>query len=213
MLPVEGGNYVSFEWIGGRNYLGERMPRNAIRTRGANFTSADAIVSFIGKDNKKQVVLIEWKYTESYSPVPLMVAKSGTSRVKIYQHLYDHADCPLSKELIPGFESLFYDPFYQFMRQQFLAHEMEKAHELDADIVSVLHIAPRHNYEFRRITSCSLEHLETSSTGVWSVLVKNQRFLSIYTEALFGEYRKTGDFDLAEDFDYLPERYSNLFIE
>jgi hypothetical protein len=213
MLPVESGNYVSFEWIGEKNYLAERVSRNGYRTRGANFTSADAIVSFTRKDNKKQVVLIEWKYTEFYSPVPLMIAKSGTSRVNIYQHLYDQAECPLKIELIPSFESLFYEPFYQFMRQQFLAHEMEKAHELSADIVSILHIAPRHNIEFRRITSDSLKHLESSSTGVWSVLVKDQRFKSVYTESLFGGFHELGDIRLTETIEYLRERYSPLFSE
>lgn len=211
MLPVENGHYVSFEWIGDKNYLGEKISRNGKRTRGANFTSADAIVSFLRSDKKKQAVLIEWKYTESYSPVPLIVAKSGTSRVKIYQHLYDQPDCPINKELIPGFESLFFEPFYQFMRQQFLAHEMEKAHELGADIVSVLHIAPRRNAEFRRITSDSLKHLGTSSTGIWAGLVKDQRFISVYTESLFGDYYRKGELQLKEDIDYLSERYSTLF--
>ena len=39
------------------------------------------------------------------------------------------------------------------MRQQFLSHEMEKAHELGVDIVSLMHIAPKHNHDFTRITS------------------------------------------------------------
>jgi len=211
MLPVENDKFVSFEWIGEKNYLGERMPRNGKRTRGANFTSTDAIVSFLRSDAKKQVVLIEWKYTESYTPVPLVTAKSGTDRVKIYQHLYDKPDCLLRKELIPGFESLFYEPFYQFMRQQFLAHEMEITRELGADIVSVLHIAPAHNIDFQRITSESLKHLGTSSTGVWSALVKDQRFKSVRTEKLFGDYLKLGDAELFESFAYLHARYSMLF--
>jgi hypothetical protein len=46
MLPVEDGRYVSFEWIGARNYLKERISHSGQRTRGANFTSADAIVMF-----------------------------------------------------------------------------------------------------------------------------------------------------------------------
>ncbi len=66
MLPVEDGKFVSFEWIGAKNYLGEKISRNGERTRGANFTSADAIVIFERTDNKRQIVLIEWKYTESY---------------------------------------------------------------------------------------------------------------------------------------------------
>jgi hypothetical protein len=41
------------------------------------------------------------------------------------------------------------------MRQQLLAHEMEKAHELGADIVSLLHFSPAHNKDFMRVTSLS----------------------------------------------------------
>ena len=42
MLPIEDGQYVAFEWIGQQNYLGEKVSRNGKRTRGANYTSADA---------------------------------------------------------------------------------------------------------------------------------------------------------------------------
>ena len=68
MLPIEDGQYVAFEWIGKQNYLGEKISRNGKRTRGANFTSADAAVMFKLNDGQKQIVLIEWKYTESYYP-------------------------------------------------------------------------------------------------------------------------------------------------
>lgn len=59
MLPVENRQYVAFEWIGQENYLGERISRNGRRTRGANFTSADAAVLFERSDKKRQMVLIE----------------------------------------------------------------------------------------------------------------------------------------------------------
>jgi hypothetical protein len=39
------------------------------------------------------------------------------------------------------------------MRQQFLAREMEKAKELGADVVSLLHISPAYNLVFKRVTS------------------------------------------------------------
>ena len=142
MLPVEDGQYVTFEWIGHENYLGEKVPRTGKRTRGANCTSADAAVLFERTDGTRQIVLIEWKYTESYGGAPLKIAKSGTDRTAIYQPLFDREDCPLDKKLVPAFEALFFEPFYQFMRQQFLAHEMEQAKEFGASTVSVLHIAP-----------------------------------------------------------------------
>ncbi len=187
MLPVENGHYVSFEWIGQENYLGERIPLNGQRSRGALFTSADSIVMFERKDKKRQVVLIEWKYTESYNGNFMKYADSGRDRTEIYRHLFDKTDCPINKDILPNFDSLFYEPFYQFMRQQFLANEMEKAREMDADIVSVLHIAPAHNNDFRKVTSPELEKLGESATSIWKKLVKNEgRFLSVSVEKLFG---------------------------
>ena len=54
MLPIEDGQYVAFEWIGEQNYLGEKISRNGKRTRGANFTSADATVLFHHQDVRRQ---------------------------------------------------------------------------------------------------------------------------------------------------------------
>ncbi|MEN6580391.1 MAG: hypothetical protein ABFD05_07140, partial [Anaerolineaceae bacterium] len=110
MIPVEDGFYVSFEWIGQENYLGERASKNGNRTRGANFTSADAIVMFEDQARKRQTVLIEWKYTESYGNNYLGFSKSGTDRRKIYQHLFDDVDCIVNMDLLPSIDALFYEP-------------------------------------------------------------------------------------------------------
>ena len=171
MLPVESGKYVSFEWIGEKNYLKELTHHNIKRTRGANFTSADAIVMFERTDGKRQTVLMEWKFTESYGGTDLKFAKSGKDRRQIYQHLYEADDCPIDKAVSGNYDALFFEPFYQLMRQQFLAHEMEKARENGADIVSLLHIAPGHNQDFKRVTSASLKELGNSPTNIWSRLM------------------------------------------
>jgi len=190
MLPMEvEDQFVSIEWIGEQNYLGEKMPRHGKRIRGALFTSADAAVRFRRADGLIQIVLIEWKYTESYSTVSYKKSKSGTDRTKIYNHLYQRPDFPLDKNLLPGFESLFYEPFYQFFRQQALANEMERARELDADIVSLLHIAPAHNKEFQRVTSPPLRTLGDRVVDVWKTLQRQpDRFASTSVEALFGPF-------------------------
>lgn len=172
MLPVEDRQFVSFKWIGEQNYLCEKITRNWQRTRGANFTTADAIVMFERKDKKWQIVLIEWKYTESYGYGFLKYSKSGTDRTGIYRHLFEHVDCPINKDALLDYEDLFYEPFYQFMCQQFLAYEIEKAHELGADIVSVLHIAPAHDHDFCKVTSPRLVELGDSATHVWEKIVK-----------------------------------------
>jgi hypothetical protein len=209
ILPIDTADqYVAFEWIGAENYLGERVPRGRQRTRGANFTSADAMVMFEREDGKRQIVLIEWKYTESYSSISKKVAASGTDRSLIYAHLYERDDCSLDKTILPHYDALFYEPFYQFMRQQFLAHEMEKAHELGADVVSLLHIAPAHNPEFATVTSPDLRGLGTSVTEVWKRLVKaSDRFASVSTEALFGKFSANIYPNLTTWWDYLSRRY------
>jgi hypothetical protein len=209
MLPVESGQYVSFEWIGQENYLGEKISQIGRRTRGANCTSADSIVMFDRKDKKRQVVLIEWKYTESYGGTFLKYADSGTDRTEIYKHIFERADCPINKDILPSFDSLFYEPFYQFMRQQFLVHEMEKAHELGADIVSLLHIAPAHNGDFRKITSPELEKIGESATSIWKKLVKpERRFISISTEKLFGNLSAEQLPEIKTWLDYIHARYA-----
>jgi hypothetical protein len=208
MLPVESGKFVTFEWIGERNYLGEKVRPGSKRTRGANFTSADAIVAFERADGKKQVVLIEWKYTESYGWNSLTMASSGTDRTAIYRPLFDKADCPIDKSLLPSFESLFFEPFYQLMRQQFLANGMEREREFGADIVSLLHIAPDHNRDFRKVTSPELKPLGDTATGVWAKLVKTPgRFQSASTEGLFGGMLRHPPAEMKPWAEYLTKRY------
>jgi hypothetical protein len=208
MLPIEAGRYVTFEWIGEKNYLGEKIGHNQMRTRGANFTSADAAVRFARRDGTQQIVLIEWKYCEAYFSTPLHVAKSSTRRTDIYQHLFDAPGCPLDKDQLPDYDDLFYEPFYQLMRQQFLAHEMEKARELGADVVSLLHIAPAANRDFRRVTSPGLRELGVSATDVWGKLVASRgRFLSVRTEALFGRFPVRDFPGLKDWWEYISGRY------
>ena len=189
MLKIENGQFVACEWIGEHNYLGEKLPKHGKRPRGALFTSADAAVMFERQDGRRQFVLIEWKYTEAYYPTDLAIAASGTDRREIYRRLYESSDCPLDRARLSdyaSYDALFFEPFYQLMRQQFLAHEMERAKELGADIVSVLHIAPHHNRDFRRVTSAKLKPLGDSAVDVWKALTPPDRFASVSTEDLFG---------------------------
>ena len=209
IMPMEGdGQFVSFEWIGLDNYLGEKIRPNSRRTRGANFTSADAAVMFRRQDGTRQIVLIEWKYTESYSRTWLGISKSGTDRRGIYRHLYDSPDCPLEKTKVPEFGDLFYEPFYQFLRQQLLAHKMEQAKELECDLVTVLHVAPACNRDFHKVTSPGLQPLGDSSIEVWRALVRqSDRFLSVSTEDLFGDFLEDIHPELAGWGQYIRERH------
>lgn len=152
--------------------------------------------------------MIEWKYTESYSSASYKIAGSGTDRTAIYHHLYARQDFPLNKALLPDFGALFYEPFYQLFRQQALANEMEIAHELDADVVSVLHIAPALNTDFLRVTSPELRHLGHSAIEVWKKLViQPSRFSSMATETLFGAFAIDAHPGLRSWWAYITARY------
>ena len=210
MIPLERDHgYVSHEWIGQKNYLGEKIPRHGTRTRGANFTSADAALMFLRKDGSKQFVLIEWKYTETYSTVNLRLSKSGTDRTAIYRHLFDREDFPLRMDKTNDFDALFFEPFYQLMRQQLLANEMEKAKELGADVVSLLHIAAARNDQLNRVTSPGLKHIGDSVTEVWRSLVrKPDRFQTASIENLFGDFEIDEHPEMQPWWDYAASRYS-----
>lgn len=94
------------------------------------------------------------------------------------------------------------------MRQQFLAHEMEKTHELGAEKVSLLHIAPAHNKDFRDVTSPDLRSIDISAISVWKKLVLDpSRFTSVFTEDLFGRLDAQRLPKLREWFKYIFTRY------
>ncbi len=212
MLPVEDEQFVTFEWIGCENYLGEKISRNGKRTRGANYTSTDAAVRFRQIDQRIHTVLIEWKYTEFYGGTCLKFSKPGKDRTKIYRHLYDPDDCPINKTFLPSFDALFYEPFYQFMRQQFLTQEMEKVHENGADLVSLLHIAPAHNTDFHKITSPELEGIGGTAIEVWKKLVKPEgKFASVGTEQLFGTLSGEDLPEIKGWVEYIYARYPWVF--
>ncbi len=181
--------YVAFEWIGKLNYLGElRRGEVALddgRTRGANFTSLDFCLRFRRSDGRIQLVAGEWKYTEYYPKgVNLRLSQSKTDRLdRIYGKHLVKPDCQIAGD-VPH-ESLFFDPFDQLMRQQLLCTAMERCREMEADVVTLLHVAPRANRELmRRITSKELEGVGSDIHSIWDALTLPGRFKGVATEDL-----------------------------
>jgi hypothetical protein len=85
---------------------------------------------------------------------------------------------------------------------------MENAKEMNADIVSLLHIAPDQNKEFLRVTSPQLQPLGSKATDVWAKLIrKPDRFLSISTEMLFGDLLTSPPGGMRDWAEYLNQRY------
>jgi len=206
LLPHGKTPYISFEWIGADDYLGESKRKQMQRTRGANFTSADFIIRFKRNDGKTQVVLGEWKYTEEYGRTDLGIE----ARKKNYKLAFERDGGVFIKPSVQLYNGLFFDPFYQLMRLQLLAQEMEANHEMGADIVSVLHISPNANTKFRtHVTSPYLEknYPDKGVMEIWAGLVQTGKFKSIAVEELLKVINQAAGKQYSSWVDYLNMRY------
>lgn len=198
VLPIEPDRYVAFEYIGG-DYLNESGGK--ARKRGAGCTSADAAVK-LRTVHGETIVLIEWKYTESYG-APIRDAESPKRAARYGAHF---TDGPVRDDLGLKLEDFYYEPFYQLMRQQMLAHCMEGK---EADRVSVLHISPRANRKLHAVTSPALRQFGDDAFAVWPILLRQpDRFASVAIEDLFGRYQPSSADGLADWKAYVSERYS-----
>jgi hypothetical protein len=139
-VPLDDG-FVEYEWIGGGSYLGERGQR----TRGANITSLDALMCG-QRDGERVLVVVEWKYLEAYGHESVAVSTRGTDRVATYAPLLDHPDCPI---VAGAHERLFYEPYYQLMRQTLLAWQMVEHGEFGATDWVHIHVIPELNVALR----------------------------------------------------------------
>ena len=207
-LPLPNGSfpYMAFEWIGVRDYLGETKRKGSERTRGANFTSADFIFHFRTKDEKIQIVLGEWKYTEEYGRLD----KGIEVRKQNYHPAFNRLGGVFEHRGEDLYDALFFDPFYQLMRLQLLTQEMELSREMDADVVSVLHICPEANKEFRgRVTSPRLANIfpNKGTLEIWEELVPHDKFISISVEGLLETILRWTEADNQEWAVYLKIRY------
>ena len=195
MLEVESGPhgeswFVGFEWIGKKDYLNESKA-SLTRTRGANATSADAIVRF-QHANQIETLLIEWKYTETYgAPIPNKSREGGARtsnevRADRYRDLIFAPNGPIKDDLYLKLEDFFWEPFYQLLRQQMLAYQMEKAREDETDRVRVLHVSPAGNRRLHVVTSEILNRFGSDAFAVFAqTLVDPAAFIGRTIEQVF----------------------------
>jgi len=171
-LPLDTG-FVEFEVIGKERLGGERAA-----VRGANCTSVDAMM--LGEmDNGQRILFpIEWKYTESYSPDSKIEGKgkSGETRWDSYEGLLKATDSPIQHEPL---KDLFYEPFYQLMRQVLLANEMIKRREYGATDWVHVHVIPNENTDLiNKITSPGLNG-DTIGEAWKTVLRQPEKYVSM----------------------------------
>ncbi len=143
VLEVEPGRRLTFEYIGPQDYFGEVPGGN--RVRGARCTSVDAAFRHRTMKGLTELVLLEWKYTESYRrrrPDP----EKDVVRWQRYGTAWSDPSGPVTDAL--PFEDVLDEPLYQLVRQQLLAHQLEREHVLGADRVRVVHVSPQDNVAY-----------------------------------------------------------------
>lgn len=169
-------------------------------------------MSFVDSHGDKHLVLIEWKYTESYLASEKIgqgkfdEGSSGETRRSRYEALFDAADGPVRSKIV-SLGDLGFEPFYQFLRQQLLAQALEPEYSS----VRVAHIAPKANRDFALVTPerLRLEHPGLSATQVWPKLLRRPKlFRSVYTEDLFAHLLDKPPVGLERWAEYIGERYS-----
>jgi hypothetical protein len=180
VLEIEPGRFLTFEYIGPTDYFGE-APSGA-RVRGAHCTSVDAAFLHRTTDGVVELVLLEWKYTEPYRARPAEPAKDKV-RWERYGAAWSDPDGPILPTL--PFEQVLQEPLYQLVRQQLLAHALEKDRAHGADRVRVVHVSPADNHAYQQSLQPAHRSLGDSVTEVWSKLLRRpDRFLSL-DSALF----------------------------
>jgi hypothetical protein len=186
--------YVEFEYIGTKQHLQEKSFQ-----RGANCTSVDAVMLGETAQGKRVLFLIEWKYTESYQTE----CKYVRERAKVYDHLIQQADGPFVSDVVA--ESLYYEPFYQMMRQTLLGWMFVRHAELQCDACVHVHVIPQANTELKEtVTSPTLEGKDIHSA--WRAILKDPAAYQAIDPVRLLQATKTIT-DTRSWLNYLQDRY------
>jgi hypothetical protein len=182
VLQIEPGRYLTFEYIGPTDFFGE-APAGA-RIRGAHCTSVDAAFLHRTLDGIVELVLVEWKYTESYSARRPDALKDAI-RFKRYGEAFADPAGPVRDDLLT-FEHVLDEPFYQLVRQQLLAHALEQAGAEGAARVRIVHVLSADNGAYQQsLVQPQHRGLGSTVSEVWQKLLRrSDRFLSV-DSALF----------------------------
>lgn len=196
---------VEFEWTGARSLEG------TAGTRGANCTSADALLVARTTNGKRRVYLFEWKYVEEYRVGDFKGAgEKGETRRRRYTDLYLAGDSPFAGSV--PIDELLYEPYYQLMRLGLLGAKMCRERELGVDEARVVIVVPRENVVYRRrVTSPELEKRygdQAAIERIGPLLFKNPGALRVTSQVeLLGALRSADLHGLDDWFGYQKTRY------
>jgi hypothetical protein len=167
VLEIESDRFLTFEYIGPTDYFNDAPA--GTRVRGAHCTSVDAAFLHRTSDGVVELVLLEWKYTESYRARPAEPVKDRT-RWERYGAAWNDPTGPILPAL--PFEQILQEPFYQLVRQQLLAHALEQDRVHGADRVRVVHVSPAGNTAYQQSLQPAHRALGNNVSDVWSKLLR-----------------------------------------
>lgn len=197
--------YIQFEAVSDNDNLNEGKSK-----RGTNCTSIDALIYAKHRSGEKWLVVIEWKYTESYDNTDKSeegrkkdpINCSGEVRKRRYGGLIDE-----STQLKSDNHSCYYfEPFYQLMRQTLWAEQMIKNKEKEvtkADNFLHIHVVPTQNAQLldKKYKCSGMDMISTWQNH----LNDNSKYIVVSPELLLNNVLTNHGYDELRD--YLRERY------
>lgn len=203
--------YISFEVVGKKNHLNEKS-----NNRGEFCTSIDALILGIRND-KRTMIVIEWKYTESYEEKDLSKedcpGETIDSLGKGYIRLRRYSDLIRKSSQIDHYEGkelrgslYFFEPFYQLMRQTLWAEQMvlhNSTEHFQAEDYIHVHVVPADNKD---LLDTSYPQPGGTMEDTWRSVLKDQsKYKIIDPKSLFSLIDKKYESLV----DYLANRYWN----
>lgn len=198
---------IEFEWEG----ISTSLEGTPVVSRGANATSADALIVGGTSEGQRRAYLLEWKYVEAYEPDEDKGAgKEGTTRLSRYSKLYTAAQSPFDPTI--PIRAWLYEPFYQIVRLLLLGMRMRDTMELEISDYVVAVVCPEENTKYRKtITSPKLRARFPTARNIEEVvncsLREPRRFRMLSQAFLLSAVAATGDQKLKPWLDYHRERY------
>ena len=132
--PIDEDGYIAFEFVYKNMSLmcdNTGKYHENYESRGTRCTSIDALVYAQLEDNRKVLIPIEWKYTETYDGIEAM-----PSSWKRYPDLVRLEDCNLKKV----YDLYRADPFYELMRQTLLVEQIIRHKDCGIEADGYFHI-------------------------------------------------------------------------
>lgn len=185
--------YIQFESVSDVDHLNEQNT-----TRGANCTSLDALILGKHEDGRNILFPIEWKYVEAYGN-----ENKGDNKTRRLR--YDNLIMKSSFLDSNKIDQMYYEPFYQLMRQTLWAEQMvinKNIETINADDYIHLHIIPSDNNE---LLHKDYFKKDLGMEATWkNCLVDDKKYLIIEPKQLLSKIDNVKYSNLLK---YLSKRY------